>query len=143
MRVLPTLKAYMTEIEKPAADGLGITAMLGFPDFGRTSPALPVACLVYQEDGYMAGPRQVNRIGQVPPTGEQIVISLFVVATDEQQLLGLVDALRDVKATLAAVVADSKTIVVRYGVTRRTGIDLPERQLAFVAETQITFTGKD
>lgn len=142
MKILPTLSAYMKELEKAAGQGLGIQAMLGFPNVGRTSPELPVASVVFQEDGY-AGPIEKRRLGQVPPAGEQIVAFLYVIAENEQQLLALTDLLRDVKATLASVVSEERTVVVRYSATRRTGIDSPERQLAFVTETQITFVGKD
>lgn len=132
----------MKEIEKPAPTGLGVQAMLGFPAFGRTTPTLPLTCVVFQEEGY-AGPQQTPRLGQVQPAGTQIAASLFVVGNNEQELLRLVDTLSDVKASLAAVTVDDAVYVVRYSPTRRTGIELPEYQLNFVAETQITFTRKE
>ena len=139
MGVLTTMSAYMKEIEKPAGVGLDIPAMLGFPDVGRATPTLPVACLFFQDDDY-AGPQQAHRLGQVQPVGRQVTGSLVVIANTEQELLRLVDTLRDVKVSLSAVTAGGEVWTVRYSPTRRTTVELPERQLQYAVETLLTFT---
>lgn len=142
MGILVTLTQYMEAIEQPAPEGLGLPAMLGFPETGRTQPPLPVACVVFQHESYASANRPLPRLGQVQPAGADIVAGLYIAARNEQELLALADALSAVKTTLAAVRVDGQVWVVRYGETRRAVVDLAERQLAYVTETEITFSRK-
>lgn len=140
MGILATLTAYMTEIEKAPAAGLGIPAMLGFPGVGRTAPVLPLAGVAFQQESYANRP--LPRLGQVQPEGADMVASLLVAARSEQELLALADTLSEVKKTLASVTVDGLIWVVRYKETRRAAIEMAERMLDYVVETEITFSRK-
>lgn len=140
--VSEVLAAYMRLLERTRAnEGLGINALLGFPGAGRTEPALPCAALVFATDDYVgAGQRPTPRLGQVPPSGTGIVATLYLIARNEPELLGLIDAMRTVKAQVASVTAGTQGLVVRYGPTQRVDLALSDRVLEYVVATSLSFS---
>lgn len=139
--VAEVMAVFMRDIERPGdGDGLGIPAMLGYPDTGRTGPVLPCAALVFSQEDY-AGPRTRPRIGQVPPAGNSIVATLYIFARNEPELLRLVDALRSVKHAMASITANAQSLIVRYGPTQRVEMVLQDRVMEYVVATTVTFSG--
>lgn len=140
MKVADVMAAFMVLMERAkGSGGLGVNVMLGYPDTGRTGPVLPCASLTFAQEDY-AGPRPTPRLGQVPPSGTSIRATLYLFARNEPELLGLIDALRDIKANVASVNANDLDLVVRYGPTERVEMVLSDRAMEYAAANTITFS---
>jgi len=140
MRAADVLAEFMVLMERAkGSGGLGVNVMLGFPGTGRTGPALPCASLAFATEDY-ANHRPLPRLGQVPPAGRTIVATLYLFANNEPELLALVDALGDVKDTVASVSVNDLSLVVRYGPTQRVEMVLTDTAMEYATACTINFS---
>jgi hypothetical protein len=139
--VATLLSTYMNLLKRPVnQDGLGLTVILGYPDLGRADPVFPLACLIFEQDGYhnVQGPK--TRLGQIPPVGSTVEATLSLFAETEVDLLDLVDRLRNVRERVSTVETQSLVFTVRYAVTKRGSFDVNDPNLRYVTETAVTLS---
>jgi hypothetical protein len=139
--VAALISAYMDLLKRPAnADGLGIPVILGFPETGRKEPALPMAALTFEEDDYHNTQGAVRRIGQIPPSGSTVTLSLYLFADTELNLLNLIDRLRDVRERLGSFTVQERVFTARYAATQRSHLGDQNAKLVYATETAITLS---
>lgn len=117
---------------------LAINVILGFPEIGRITMTLPIGALQFRESDY--GVANARRLGEVPAKGHTERFVLVIVAKNEAQLLGYVDALRDAKAQKSAVTVEGTPLTVRWGVIKRTELLAGDAPLDFCIDVEITVT---
>lgn len=129
---------YLDYLKEAATDaGISVTVMLGYPEEGRPMPSLPVLALAFAGDGVQRNGQNV-RLSETRPQGTEVTATLMLIATDEYQLLQLIDLLRSVKLASKGLVVGSDIFVINYDQTRRVPFGMSEL-LHHAAETAVSF----
>jgi hypothetical protein len=137
--ITATLFRDYLDMLKDAAtdDGITATVMLGYPEEGRPMPSLPVLALAFAGDGAQRSGQNV-RLGETRPHGTEVTATLMLIATDEYQLLQLIDFLRGIKEAALGMVVGSDTFAINYDQTRRVLFGMSDL-LHHAAETAVSF----
>jgi len=111
---MATLREIVDSLDNfiESASGLNISCIKGYPNFRNPQLNPPLAALFYQGSSQAAQVRR--RIGaSTKPVG----LTLGIYATDEINLLGLVDLLHDIRERQIILTAgsDSQKVEVRLG----------------------------
>lgn len=129
---------YLDMLKDKATDaGITVAVMLGYPEEGRPMPSLPVLALAFAGDGAQRSGQNV-RLGETRPHGTEVTATLMLIATDEYQLLQLIDFLRGIKEAALGMVVGSDTFAINYDQTRRVPFGMSDL-LHHAAETAVSF----
>jgi len=131
----------MTDLSLSVVDGgLGVDVALGFPDLNRESPTYPMGAITFEEDNFLQFPQPIRRMGQVQGfgSGTSITANLYLLADSEDELLALVDRLRNVREAKASVNSEGYIFRLVYQSTKRNEPDAEMPALRYVTSTIIT-----
>ena len=117
---------------------LTINVVLGLPEIGRPDVTLPIGALQFRESQY--GEANARTLGNPAPKGTTERFALYVIAKHESQLLGLVDALKLVKAHMSSLAIGDEVLTLRWQATRRSELFAGDAPLDFVIEVEVTTT---
>ena len=133
---------FMTIVESPTnVGGLNTSAILGFPEQGRVDVDPPVAALSFNNATAYISRRRKTRIGDASPSGSQCRAVLFVFASDEEELLSLIDNLLNMISMQGGFRLDDNTpIKTSYGSVQRASISEDTSERTYVVTLDITFS---
>lgn len=120
--------------------GLGIISILGRPETGREEHDFPISALVFTKDSEAVIPKPLKRIGDTPKLGRTMQFDLYIYATDETELMDLIDSLHTIKQTYTGFVLSAVHYMIRYDETTRVEPDPDDPFSRFVTITPVLLT---
>lgn len=138
---MPNTIQIMTAFESAMETALSIDVIMGLPEVGRVPMTYPLAAVLFESDDYRLTPTgaQRKRIGADQAQATTLTASLYLFASNEYNLLTLVDSLRNIKADASGFLVDGTPVVVRFGPTQRTQVFESDKIIENTVMTTVTF----
>jgi hypothetical protein len=140
--MMPSTIQIVTAFDAAMETALSIDVIMGLPEVGRVPMTYPLGAVLFDTDDYGTSRQGQQRvaIGREQPQKNMLTVQLYLFASNEFNLLTLVDSLRTVKAASTGFHVSGTPVTVRFGETRRTQVFESDKIIENTVATTVTFS---